>query len=95
VFGEVDRSERFDEVKENPVATVNNGRTVVEVLTGQVWIDNDPRGPRRRFLVEEIDGVYVAVRNLGSKRRTRIKLYRFAPRSNGYTLEGIRGLVKP
>lgn len=61
---------------------------------GQIWQDNDPRGPRRRVRIVEIDATHAVVvvhasdGNAKPGRRTRIRLDRFRPISTGYRYVG-------
>lgn len=65
--------------------------TTAQVRVGQVWRDNDPRLQKcsRRIEVVEIDRDHAICKLAGveTKRRTRIRLNRFRPRSTGYVLE--------
>lgn len=77
------------------------------VKPGQIWQDCDPRSYGRHLLVETIEEpagraparavvllVDIAGRAAGSReRRTRIKVDRFRPTSNGYRL--IRDVEEP
>lgn len=63
---------------------------------GEVWEDNDPRIPGRRFRIVAIESdeegpkfAYVEAGERGIGRRTRIGLWRFNPnRRDGYTRIG-------
>lgn len=70
------------------MATVNDGRNVVNVLKDQIWEDNDPRqtGARRRIKIIGIKGVKVVVENVKTGRITEISLTRFRPTATGYKL---------
>jgi hypothetical protein len=63
------------------------------VKPGQIWQDCDPRGPARHLLIESIEQARAVVLQVGAngavhgrEKRTRIKLDRFRPTSNGYRL---------
>jgi hypothetical protein len=68
-------------------------RVVVELLrpqvrVGQVWRDADKRSDGRRLLVVAVDATHATVTSAErAGRRTRIRLDRFRPTSNGYRLE--------
>lgn len=69
------------------MATVNDGRNVLEVLEGQIWEDNDPRQTaKRRVKVIGIKGVKAVVENVKTGRVTEIYLGRFRSNSTGYKL---------
>lgn len=59
----------------------------VEVLPGQIWKDNDPRGTQeRRIKVESIKGKIATVTNVTTGKKTKISLKRFNPNvQTGYT----------
>lgn len=65
----------------------------IEVKVGQVWQDADPRDQGRYLRVVETTDTHAIVMRTdrhgavwGKERRTRIRLDRFRPTSNGYRL---------
>lgn len=59
------------------------------VQIGQVWEDNDPRrqgDTPRQVRIEAIDGKHALVKNLSTRRTTRVLLKRFRPVNSGYKL---------
>lgn len=55
------------------------------VRPGQVWADLDKRSPGRTVRVDRVDGEYAYVTD-SNGRRTRIRISRMRPASNGYKL---------
>jgi hypothetical protein len=65
----------------------------ITVKPRQIWQDCDPRSAGRYLLVEEVGPTHAVVLQVdrrgevvGKERRTRIRLDRFRPTSNGYRL---------